>query len=152
MNNLIRKSNYLGKWDDFRKRRDIAVGNYLTARKRQESTKINLVLCKCLVGLKTFRAYFRQEAVRIRARDRIKFILTICLARYRRNLCKKGLDREARFQNYLRNVFTTSTMCMHDKIVKNCKKKALIPFLIELNNRDEIKVCMRNMMERVLFI
>jgi len=72
---------------------------YIYLRRRQESATINIKLATCILGLKRFREYFEQEAIRIRARDRITFILTTALVRYKRKMRRFGETRLDRGQN-----------------------------------------------------
>jgi len=104
---LESKRAYLKRWDDFRQRRDIFIDKFIMLRRRQESATINLKLCLCITGLKRFRAFFEQESIRIRARDRITFILTTALFRYNRKMRRFGASREDRETNSIRNVLTS---------------------------------------------
>ena len=68
--------NYLNRWDDFRERREVIIDRYIYYRKRQECAYYNTKIALCLKGLKTFMKFFREEAIKVKARDKIKFIMT----------------------------------------------------------------------------
>jgi len=53
---------------------------------------MNIGLATAVVGLKYFREAFRREALKIRAKDRIRFIMVTAMFRYRRTRRKFGAN------------------------------------------------------------
>jgi len=94
--------NYLGRWDDFKQRRLQLIDKYVFLRKKQEISKLYINLITCIVGLKDFRQTFDKEAARVRARDRLKYVLNRALFYYRRRINRLG-PYEAREINNIRN-------------------------------------------------
>jgi|TARA_B110000285_G_C15002739_1_gene552266 hypothetical protein len=95
---------YLNRWDDFRQRREVILNRYIYYRKLQESAKINVVLATCLNGLRTFSKFYVEEAIRIRARDRIEYMLNKHVFRYRRGMRRKGTTFQDRNLRNVKNV------------------------------------------------
>ena len=83
---------YINRWDDFRERREVIIDRYIYLRKRQECAYYNTKLAMCLSGLKGFMKFFKEEALRIRAREKIKIVLTKSLVRYRNGMLRFGHD------------------------------------------------------------
>lgn len=104
---------YLGKWDDFRQRREVILNRYVYQRRLQESAKINIILATCLNGLRKFSKFYVEESIRIRARDRIKYTLNKQLFRYRKSMRRKGATFKERDFKQIKNVFIFSTAALN---------------------------------------
>ena len=66
---------------------------FLHHRRRQEIAKMNIALATAIVGLKYFLAVFDRIALKIRARERITYILRMSLVRYTRKQRRHGAGR-----------------------------------------------------------
>lgn len=130
----------------------VAIDNYLTARKHQETSRLVVTLCVCIISLKRFRESFESEADRIRARDRIKFLLVGIMFKYRRRMKRFGTTAEVRGCHLIRNSLTSHANMTNCTIESKTAREHLLPFLREYQYRSTIKLCMRNLMERILFI
>ena len=92
--------------------------------------RLNIILGRCLTGLKYFRLRFSDLAVRIRARDRIKLIMTICMVRYKRSMSKKGRGIYGRDRNTLRNTLVYYNQLYCDNVEKRARDNVLKPFFL----------------------
>lgn len=107
----------------------------MTARKRQETTRLVVTLCVGVLGLKSFRLFFKSEKERIRARDRIKFLLVGIMFKYRRRMKRFGQTGELRQRRLVRNVMTSHTCMTHHRIMLRTTRDHLLPFLKEYQYR-----------------
>ena len=60
--------------------------------------------------------FFKEEALRVRAREKIKLVLTKSLARYRKGMKRKGHDQFERNLNHIRNIFTAQAVILRKSL------------------------------------
>lgn len=103
------------KWDDFRIRRKAAIVKYIKARLNQETANVMLRFALTILALKTSRRALKGIFNKARAQDRIAYLLSMSMFRYKGRMRKKGKDIDTRCKRIIRNTFTCQAiMCKRE--------------------------------------
>jgi hypothetical protein len=98
--------NFMNRWDAFRDQREVLIDRYIHLRKRQECAYYNLKLAICINSLKKFVKFYREEALRVKARNEINRQMKKGIVRYRNRVKKFGETRADRQLNHIRQILT----------------------------------------------
>ena len=101
----MKQLNKLTKWDEFRKKREITINNYLNARRIYFVAKAYATNIFFFCNLKIFFDYFREKVARIRSYQGLMKVIKKKIGNIKIYFSRKGSDLVIRKFSIVRNSF-----------------------------------------------